>query len=101
MNARAEPLEQSRAGLADAAEAEDPDQRAADRAGRRLLVEYPSGQRGVFLRQPLGQRQREREDVLGHWLGVGAGVGGHRDAIRDLFERNAVDAGRHQLNQAA
>ena len=62
----------------DAPEPEDPDDRAADFAVRRALVELAPGQGGVVLGQALGERQRQREHVLGHRLCVGARVGGHR-----------------------
>ena len=71
-----------------------------DGAGRRLLVEHTSDQGGVILRQPLGQRQGQREHVLGHRLRVGAGVRGNRHAVRDLFERDLIHPCRQQLNQA-
>jgi hypothetical protein len=54
----------------------------------------------VFHYEPLGEGERHGEDMLGHRLGVGSGVGRQRRFRREVGERYVVRAGGYQLDES-
>ena len=66
--------------LADAAEADDPQRLALELDAGELAVPLPGLHRGVGLGHPAGEREEEREGVLGGRHQVGRGRVDHQDA---------------------
>jgi peptidoglycan/xylan/chitin deacetylase (PgdA/CDA1 family) len=99
VDARPEGAHQPGGGPADTAEAQDRAHGAVQGEHAFPHLEFALGQIGVALRQPPGQGQRHRHDVLRHRLGVGAHVAGERQPLRDGGEVHGIGAGRQELDQ--
>src|SRR6266511_4212183 len=86
-------------GLADTAEAEDPADRPAYPSTGGGLIPDAGGELGMALRQPLEQRQRHRQGVLGHGFRIGSDVAGDDRLWRQLVEGELVRARGEELHE--
>ena len=84
---------------ADAAQAKNDAGRAVQRQRRCPFVVPPRGERGMALRQALGDAKRHRQHVLRYRPGVGAGVAGHYQPVWEGREVDGVDTSRKQLDE--
>ena len=100
VDSHAERPHQPGGGDADAAEAQDAAGLAGQNAVAGELVEFAAVQRVMLDQQAFRGGKHHGQPVLRHCLGIGAAVAGDGDFGRKRAERDEVDAGGHELDQA-
>ncbi len=98
-NPQTQRAHQTRRGLSDPAKPEHAARKSPKHPILCLLVERSFREFPVVDAKPFRQGQRHTENMLGHRLGVGAGVGRYHGVFRQAPERKMVGPGGHQLDE--